>query len=89
MASTRERRPLGSFPAGAARAVVEDEMSLHPTHSGFTMRPVRSAARRSSADPQLFTAVVLLLAVLIADALLILSAAPSLADLGSFYVSTT
>lgn len=61
-------------------------MSLHPSSSAFTMRhPVRS----SSADPQLFTAVALLLAVLIADALVILAAAPSLADLASLYVSTT
>jgi hypothetical protein len=52
-------------------------------------RTARSAVRSSSADPQLFAAVALLLAVLIADALLIWGAAPSLGDLGSLYVSTT
>lgn len=65
-------------------------MSLHPSSSAFTMRhPGRRSERRPFADPQLFTAVALLLAVVIADALLILAAAPKLADLASLYVSTT
>jgi len=61
-------------------------MSLHSSSSVFTMRhPVR----RSAADPKLFAAVALLIAVLIADAILISAAAPSLVDLGSLYLTTT
>ena len=61
-------------------------MSFHPSSSAL---PLRRPVQSSSTDPQLFTAVALLLAVLIADALLILAASPSLADLASLYVSTT
>jgi hypothetical protein len=61
-------------------------MSFHPSSSAL---PLRRRVRSSSTDPQLLTAVALLLAVLIADALLILAASPSLADLASLYVSTT
>ena len=65
-------------------------MSLHPSSSVFTMHgPTRSAVRSSSADPKLFTAIALFVAVLIANALLIWAAAPSLTDLGSLYVTTT
>ncbi len=65
-------------------------MSLHSSASTLPLRRIpRSAATHSSADPKLFAAVALLVAVLIADALVILAATPSLADLASFYVSTT
>jgi len=43
----------------------------------------------SPTNPKLFAAAALLIAVLIADALLILAAAPSVADLASLYVTTT
>ncbi len=61
-------------------------MSIHPSSSAL---PLRHPVQNSSTDPQFFSAVALLLAVLIADALLILAASPSLADLASLYVSTT
>jgi hypothetical protein len=65
-------------------------MSFHPLSSALPLRrPMRGAVQTSPVDPQLFTAVALLLAVLIADALLILADSPSLADLASLYVSTT
>jgi hypothetical protein len=65
-------------------------MSFHPSSSALPLRrATRSAVPSSSANPQLLTAIVLLLAVLIADALLILATAPSIADLTSLYVSTT
>jgi len=65
-------------------------MSLHTSSSALpSRRAPQSAVRGLSADPKLFAAVSLLIAVLIADALLILAAAPGLADLASFYVSTT
>ncbi len=65
-------------------------MSLHSSASTVPLRRApRSAVPNSSADPKLFAAAALLIAVLIADALLIRAAAPNLADLASFYVSTT
>lgn len=51
--------------------------------------PARTAVQDSSNDRKLLTAAALLIAVLIADALLIWAVAPSLADLATFYVSTT
>jgi hypothetical protein len=64
-------------------------MSLHSSSSAVTMRrPARSAAD-SSAERRFFTAIGLLVAVLVADALLIWAVAPSVADLATFYVSTT
>jgi hypothetical protein len=68
----------------------EGSMSFHPSFSVLPLRrPMRGAVQTSSADPQFFTAVTQLLAVLIADAILILAAWPGLADLASLYVSTT
>ena len=68
----------------------EEPMSFHPSSSALPLRrPTRSVVQTSSTDPQLFTAFALLLAVQIADALLILAASPSLSDLASLYVSTT
>ncbi len=65
-------------------------MSLHSSASPSPLRRAApGAARDSSTDPKLLTAVALLIAVLIGDALLILAAAPSLADLASLYVATT
>lgn len=52
-------------------------------------RPARSAVQSSSIDGKFYAAVALLIAVLVADALLIWAAAPSVADLATFYVSTT
>lgn len=52
-------------------------------------RPVHGVVQAKTVDPQLFTATTLLLAVLIGDALLILTTAPRLADLASLYLSTT
>jgi hypothetical protein len=52
-------------------------------------RAPSSAVQDSSANPKLFVAVTLLIAVLIADAILISAAAPSVADLASLYVTTT
>ena len=64
-------------------------MSFHPSSSALPLR--RTTPRMQTRLPirKFFTAVALLLAVLIADALLILAASPSLADLASLYVSTT
>ena len=65
-------------------------MSFHSSASTLPLRRAsRSAVPRSSTDPKLFAAVALLVAVLVADALLIWAAVPRLADLASFYVSTT
>jgi hypothetical protein len=65
-------------------------MSLHSSASTLPLRRAsRSAVPHRSTDPKLFAAVALLVAVLIADALLIWAAVPGLADLASFYVSTT
>jgi hypothetical protein len=65
-------------------------MSLHPSPSVFTLRRAApSAVRSPSTDRQLFAAVALLVVVLVADAQLILAAAPNFADLASLYVSTT
>ncbi len=65
-------------------------MSLHSSSSAFTIRhPARRAVQSSSADPKFLIAVALFVAVLVADALLISAAAPSLADFSSLYVSTT
>jgi hypothetical protein len=65
-------------------------MSLHSSSSAVTMHhPARGAVEKSSADPKLLIAMALFVAVLVADALLILAAAPNLADLGSLYISTT
>jgi hypothetical protein len=52
-------------------------------------RPPRTAVQNSSHDRNFSTAAALLIAVLVADALLIWAVAPSLADLATFYVSTT
>jgi hypothetical protein len=65
-------------------------MSIRPSSSSFALRHApRSAVQNSSADPKLFIAVALFLVVLIANALVILAAAPSSTDPASFYVSTT
>jgi len=65
-------------------------MSLHSSSTAVTMRrPARSAVQSSSIDGKFYAAVALLIAVLVADALLIWAAAPSVADLATFYVSTT
>jgi len=65
-------------------------MSLHLSSTAVTMRrPARSAVQSSSIDGKFYAAVALLIAVLVADALLIWAAAPSVADLATFYVSTT
>jgi hypothetical protein len=52
-------------------------------------RPARRTGRRVSTDPQLVIAVGLFAAVLIAEALFIAAAAPSLADIALLYVTTT
>jgi hypothetical protein len=52
-------------------------------------RPARRTRRRVSTDPQLVIAAALFVAVLIAEALFIAATAPSLADIGSLYVTTT
>lgn len=65
-------------------------MSLHSSSSAVAMRrPPRTAVQNSSHDRNFSTAAALLIAVLVADALLIWAVAPSLADLATFYVSTT
>ena len=65
-------------------------MSLHSSPLAVTMRhPARTAVQASSDERKLLTAAALLIAVLIADALLIWAVAPSLANLATFYVSTT
>ncbi|MFZ2068760.1 MAG: hypothetical protein WAV27_22540 [Xanthobacteraceae bacterium] len=65
-------------------------MSLHAPSSALPLRRAPSSAvQDSSANPKLFVAVTLLIAVLIADAILISAAAPSVADLASLYVTTT
>jgi hypothetical protein len=51
--------------------------------------PARRAGRRVSIDPQLVIAAALFVAVLIAEALFVAATAPSLADIGSLYVTTT
>jgi hypothetical protein len=52
-------------------------------------RRAPTAARRTPADRQLYIAVALFLAVLVADAVVIALAAPSLGDIGSLYLATT
>jgi hypothetical protein len=65
-------------------------MSLHASSSALPLRRAPpSAVQDSPTNPKLFAAAALLIAVLIADALLILAAAPSVADLASLYVTTT
>jgi hypothetical protein len=64
-------------------------MSLHSSASTLPLRRASRSAVPRSADPKLLAAVALFIAVLIADALLIWAAVPGLADLASFYVSTT
>jgi hypothetical protein len=49
----------------------------------------RSADRNAGVKPGLAVAVVLFLAVLIVDAVIIVSSAPSASDLGSLYLITT
>lgn len=60
-----------------------------PSSSLSLRRPLHGALQTASADSQLFAVIALLLAVLIGDALLILTGTPSLADMASFYVTTT
>lgn len=65
-------------------------MSVHLSSSALpSHRTGGAAAQGAYTDPGLFTAVALLIAVLVADALLILAAAPSLADLATVYITTT
>ncbi len=52
-------------------------------------RTARGTGRRVSADPRLFIAAALFVAVLIVEALFIAAAAPSLTGIGSLYVTTT
>jgi hypothetical protein len=49
----------------------------------------RGAARRSGADPALLIAAALFLAVVIAGAVFIALAAPSVPDIGSLYITVT
>lgn len=65
-------------------------MSLHASSSALPLRRAPpSAVQDLPTNPKLFAAAALLIAVLIADALLILAAAPSVANLASLYVTTT
>lgn len=65
-------------------------MSAHSPSSTFTVRhPAHGAVAHASARPKLLAAIALLVAVLMADALLIRAVAPSLAELSTFYVTTT
>jgi hypothetical protein len=66
-------------------------MSVQTSSSSVltSRRPARGTGRRVSTDPQLFVAAALFVAVLIAEALFIAAAAPSLADIASLYVTTT
>jgi hypothetical protein len=66
----------------------EDAMSIYTSPSVLAFRRhSRTATRR--ADPQLYVAVALFVAVLIAEALFIAAAAPSLSDIGLLYAATT
>lgn len=60
-------------------------MSLQPAYSRFD----RGTARKARANRPLIIAVALFLAVLIADVVLIAKAAPSIADIGSLYITST
>ena len=63
-------------------------MSIQTLPSPITFR-ARTAARRAPAVAKLYLAAALFVAVLIAEALVIAAAAPSLADIGALYVTTT
>jgi hypothetical protein len=87
----RERRPIGPADTPAQPALLEeDAMSIQTSPSVLAFRRhSRTATRRTPADPQLYVAVALLLAVLIAEAIFIAAAAPSLSDAGLLYAATT
>jgi hypothetical protein len=52
-------------------------------------RPRRGAARRSGTDPAFLIAAALFLAVVIAEAVFIALAAPSIPDIGALYITVT
>jgi hypothetical protein len=78
---------LGHAPAQTA-PFQEDQMSIQTLPSPLTFR-ARTTPRRAPAGAKLYTAVALFVAVLIAEALIIAAAAPSLPDLGALYIATT
>lgn len=70
---------------------VEDQMSIQtsfPSALAFR-RTARGTGRHVSADRHLVVAAALFVGVLIAEALFIAAATPSLTDIGSLYVTTT
>jgi hypothetical protein len=64
-------------------------LSLNPAFLGSDRSTVGKSVRNKPANRPLLIAAVLFLAVLIADAMLIAMAAPSMADIGSLYVTVT
>jgi hypothetical protein len=87
----RERWLIGPAERPVQPAQLEeDAMSIQTSPSVLAFRRhSRTATRRAPADSQLYVAVALLLAVLIAEAFFIAAAAPSLSDLGLLYAATT
>jgi hypothetical protein len=68
----------------------EDQMSIQTSPLALALhRHTRTAPRWTPAEPQLYIAVALLLAVLIAEAFVIAAAPPSFADIGSLYITST
>ena len=63
-------------------------MSIQTLPSPVTFR-ARSTARRAPVDRMLLIAAGLFLVVLIAEAIVVAVAAPSLTDIGALYVTTT
>jgi hypothetical protein len=80
--------PVNPVPAQPA-LFTEDKMSIQTSPLPLTFRGRARAARRGPAVPQLYIAVGLFLAVLIAEAFVIATAPPSLTDIGSLYITTT
>jgi hypothetical protein len=87
----RECRPIRSSRTAAQPALFEeDQMSIQTSPSALALhRQARAASRRTPTDPQLYIAVALFLAVLIAEAFVIAVAPPSFTDIGSLYVTST
>jgi hypothetical protein len=59
------------------------------THAASSTPRFRASPRRADLDPALAVAVVLFLAVLIVEAVIIVTNAPSVVDLGPLYQITT
>jgi preprotein translocase subunit Sec61beta len=59
------------------------------TSAGNVLPFARGDARRWSVDPRRAVAVALFLVVLIAEAILIAVAAPTIAEIGSLYITVT